>query len=291
MKNRNLTLLLIHSAAFLLTACGMKDTKPSSQGGTTVSLSCASRPLLLRKSETYNLAWTSPTAGPYSVAVNPGDFEGIDWGSASVTADGAATYTAPAYVPDMRTLTLDVSQSGQSSAIGSCPLYVLPDNVYGVKDDGNAVGLIASVYAVPSTTPATPFPAVSGTPDETSVIRAFEMVNLPIFTGITASTQYFAIRFTGSIQIPASNDYGFRLTASNLGNFYIDGMKLVSSTGAAATSLAAGIPLSAGKHTVLMEYLDIGTGNATLKLEWQQRQTSTTFGAFTTIPYSAFDRQ
>lgn len=279
---------------FALLGCGIGDEKKEMpQEAQVTTLTCSSRPLLLRKSESYTLSWswTDASAGSLATLIT-NDEDGLDWGTLTQTDDHTATFTASGYIPGLRKLTMDVTVPGNAALAGSCPIYVLDNASYGVDDDGNTIGLVADVYPVPTSTPGNVFPILSGGPQHTAVVRNFDMLNVAIFSGITDMTQFFAIRFSGTLSVPTTNDYQFRLQANNLGNFYVDGNKLVTSlNNGQATSAAAGTRLTAGKHSLSMEYLDISTGTASLRLEWAARATPTTFGPFTVIPYSAFDRK
>lgn len=276
----------------LLSSCGVSD-QPKPDGELQSSVLCETRPVLMRERGTYDLTWATPNqTQTTSVELNVGTTETyLDWGSLQSTGAFSATYTAPQFVPDSRTIKFDVIPEGDTKPIGSCPVYVLDSTTFGATDDGVTKGLTASVYPIPIGTPDTSFPSLSGAPGEKSVLYQFDWLNASALKGLTISNQYMAIVFTGTIMLPASTDYMFRLQANRFANFYIDDKKLVTSVNnGAAESGTLAYNYTAGKHRVKMEYHMTAPSPFSLRLEWKKRNSPTTFEAYAVVPYSAFDR-
>lgn len=282
MKNKLSRLILVFFALALVSCA---NDSQESKGGEIqkAELSCG-RPSLLKAREEFSTSWIATGISDGDLGIGEGEsLNYLDWGTLSQNGS-QFSYTAPDFIPETRQLSFHLD--GQDDLVSNCSVYVLTADTFGVKDDGTAVGLVAEVYPVATTQSASVFPALNGNPTAKAVLRNLDMVNVPAFTGITAATSYVAMRITGTIQISVQRNYRFRLTASQLGHLYIDGTKLVTSTGNAAQSASPGVSLAPGKHNMTVEYL-LTSGTRTLKLEWQPTEGNTTYAP---IPYTMFDR-
>ena len=78
----------------------------------------------------------------------------------------------------------------------------------------------------------------------------------------------FALRFTGSIQIPQSGRYTFYLTSDDGSRLYIGGEEAINNDGLHGPVEKSGaVELSAGAHPILVTYFDNGGGDG-LSLAW-----------------------
>ena len=83
--------------------------------------------------------------------------------------------------------------------------------------------------------------------------------------GVSADS--FSIRWRGMLSIPAGGDYRFSTIATGGTRLYVDGMQLIDKWGSQTGEVcSAEAPLTAGKHTFLLEYKDSGTGAANVQL-------------------------
>lgn len=77
----------------------------------------------------------------------------------------------------------------------------------------------------------------------------------------------FSVRWRGIITVPADGDYRFSTVASGGTRLYVDGMQLIDKWGTQAGEVcSAEAPLTAGKHLLLLEYKDSGSGSANVQL-------------------------
>jgi len=78
----------------------------------------------------------------------------------------------------------------------------------------------------------------------------------------------FALRFTGTLQIPKSGKYQFYCASDDGSRLYIDGKMVVNNDGLHGMVERAGsVDLSAGSHSLLVTYFDNGGGDG-LRVAW-----------------------
>lgn len=78
----------------------------------------------------------------------------------------------------------------------------------------------------------------------------------------------FALRFTGSLSIPASGKYTFYIASDDGSRFYLDDQLLINNDGLHGMSeKSASIDLTAGNHNVVITYFDNGGGDG-LQVAW-----------------------
>jgi RHS repeat-associated protein len=96
------------------------------------------------------------------------------------------------------------------------------------------------------------------------------MVDFSSWTGSPApgvNADGFSVRWRGIITIPATGDYRFSTVATGGTRLYLDGMQLIDRWGSQTGEIcSAEAPLSAGKHLILLEYKDSGSGTASVQL-------------------------
>jgi len=79
----------------------------------------------------------------------------------------------------------------------------------------------------------------------------------------------FALRFTGTIQIPTSAKYRFYVASDDGSRIYIDGKLVVNNDGLhGMTEKSARVDLNAGPHAMVVTYFDNGGGDG-LKVSWR----------------------
>ena len=77
----------------------------------------------------------------------------------------------------------------------------------------------------------------------------------------------FSVRWRGIVNIPAAGDYRFSTVATGGTRLYVDGMQLIDKWGSQAGETCSGeAPLTAGRHMILLEYKDSGSGTASVQL-------------------------
>ena len=80
---------------------------------------------------------------------------------------------------------------------------------------------------------------------------------------------FFALRFTGYLEVPADGIYAFYLTSDDGSRLYVGDRLVVDNDGAHAAATKRGfIPLKAGKHAITVAYFD-RTETEELKVAWE----------------------
>ena len=79
---------------------------------------------------------------------------------------------------------------------------------------------------------------------------------------------HFGLRFTGTLEVPASGDYTFTLNSDDGSRLYIDGSLVVDNDGRHAVQEASGtVSLSEGDHAITVDYFE-ATGGEILGVMW-----------------------
>lgn len=287
---RNLTVAFI--TVLLLAHCGgLSNTdKKNAAAGDTKTIQCKGHTPILTKNEKFNVDYSGNGIGSYSAEVDPGPtLSYLDWGTLEKLSPTVSVYTAPAYIPETRKVFAAVSQDGNSSFSGQCPIQLFDDGTLSVADDGNLKGLVGSAYT------ATAIASIPDKPLQTLVVRElnFSGVSTPLITNATGS---IVVKFTGTIDVGSGGNYWFRVGNDNGAELTIDGTKqgTLTTTGeiplTTTPAYATGIALSGGKHKIEIAFLDSSAGTSTFKLEWLTTKPTTASKPYTVIPAAAFDR-
>jgi hypothetical protein len=124
---------------------------------------------------------------------------------------------------------------------------------------------LAEYWNTPGATSAPPFP--TGAP---VVTRQESDVNHQWFQASPApgvNADHFVARWTRSMALTAGT-YAFSVTADDGVRLYVDGSLVIDHwADQGATTYTANVPLSAGTHTVVMQYYE-NAWDATAKLSW-----------------------
>lgn len=146
---------------------------------------------------------------------------------------------------------------------------VVPASVLFHKADGSSAGLLAEYFRTPEGSEEFPdFPA-SKMPD---LKRVDKDVNFDSTQDDWPGTQFkdfFYVRWTGKIKIPAEGNYTFFLESDDGSRLFIDGKQVLDNGGAHAMEEVAGnIKLTAGDHALKVEFFekDIDAG---CKFSWK----------------------
>jgi hypothetical protein len=87
------------------------------------------------------------------------------------------------------------------------------------------------------------------------------------FPGALLQDEWFAIRYTGSIFVPGTAKWSFKLVSDDGAILYIDGKKVIDNDGVHAEKTTSGeIDLEAGKHALQLDYFQEKKGNVALQL-------------------------
>jgi hypothetical protein len=126
-------------------------------------------------------------------------------------------------------------------------IYYLEQNASSIPDFTSltpAGSIYAKVLDIPTQSPLTGFPGVTDRPD------------------------WFALRFTGRLNIVNPGDYSFRLVSDDGSRLFMDGKMIIDNDGTHATQSASGnVFLTSGQHSIDVDYFQ-GSGDVALQLFW-----------------------
>jgi len=149
------------------------------------------------------------------------------------------------------------------------PKTVVPASVLFHRGGGAEPGLVAEFYKTEEGSEEFPnFPA-SKTPDLKRVDKNINVESTQDEWPGTKFKDFFYIRWTGTIRVPAEGDYTFYLESDDGSRMFIDGKQVLDNGGAHAMEEVSGsMKLSAGEHALKVEYFekDIDAG---CKMRWK----------------------
>lgn len=249
-------------------------------------LLCDTNPLVLKSGQSREFVFTNPNSEVLNFRFASPNMIG----SLEILDINRVKYTAPASIPDQATiLILGFRGLEPSTNEAFCEATLIPDSTIVIPDDNRTDGLVGNVYRVPEGQPMLPefstlTPVASVIMSNFDVpVRAFEAG----FPGVDNLVEWFAISFSGFIEIPSDGEVEFSLNADDGANFYIDDVKVIDNDGIHAPRTKTGIAnLSAGLHRVRMDYYQGPRYHIALQLSWRKAGQ----GEFSIVPAEAFSR-
>lgn len=146
---------------------------------------------------------------------------------------------------------------------------VVPGTALFHKSDGGEPGLLAEYYQTADGTEDFPdFPAGKA-PDLRRVDKTINFESTQDNWPGTNFKDFFYIRWTGTIRIPANGKYNFFLDSDDGSRLFIDGKQVLDNGGVHAMEEVSGsVQLAAGDHALKVEYFekDIDAG---CKFSWK----------------------
>lgn len=171
---------------------------------------------------------------------------------------------------------VEVSMGGRVLWTGG-PFRVVPSDSGLLVPVPVARGLTGKVYRLNGGTQRLPDLGAQGQPFATIVVP-----NLAVnprrfsegFPGIAADqgslVEWFAIRFEGTIEVPAGGAREFKLFSDDGSVLYIDGQKVIDHDGLhVASAKTAQVQLSPGKHKIVVDYFQGPRYYIALELHWR----------------------
>ncbi len=152
-----------------------------------------------------------------------------------------------------------------------------------VKNDGGLLqasqdrhGLLGHVFKLSPETKGLPDWTTLGSAFATVVVanldvapRSFEE-GFPALGGDEALLEWFGIRFTGDLEVPAEGDYGFALISDDGTRLWIDGHLVIENDGIhPPIRVSATAHLGEGLHDVVVEYFQGPRNQIALQLFWR----------------------
>ncbi|MDX1547113.1 MAG: family 16 glycoside hydrolase, partial [Rhodothermales bacterium] len=144
-----------------------------------------------------------------------------------------------------------------------------------------AHGLAVNVWRFPGPLSSMPAPRPGEAPVYSGVVPA---LHLPDAEAYGEFDEYFYVNARGTIDIPETTNYVFRLASDDGGKLFIDGKEIIDHDGLhGPTAIDGEVFLEAGPHPIEVQYFQGGGGKA-LSLQWIAHGQD----AFTVIQPSAF---
>lgn len=136
------------------------------------------------------------------------------------------------------------------------------------RDEG---GLRGDIFALPPNTQRLPdFSTL--TPIGSVYARVLDISPRPFdagFPGVTDRFEWFALRYFGKFRTSRGGAHGFRLVSDDGARLVIDGRVVVDNDGVhPPTSVSGSIDLTAGEHTMVVEYFQGPRVEIALQLFW-----------------------
>jgi hypothetical protein len=146
---------------------------------------------------------------------------------------------------------------------------VVPASVFFHKGADREPGLLAEYYKTEEGSEDFPnFPATKA-PDLKRVDKDINFESTQEEWPGTQFKDFFYIRWTGSIQIPAAGPYTFYLESDDGSRMFIDGKQVIENGGAHAMEEVPGtVDLTAGSHALKVEFFEKDV-DAGCKLSWK----------------------
>ncbi len=190
------------------------------------------------------------------------------------TLSSVGTYVAPNLVEDNSTkLVVEATASNSNCTVtAKSDLSLIPSSSFAVEDDHKSDGLTGNVYDFLGN-------HVSKLPDFNMMQPVSSVlmpnVNIPLrsfdagFPGITDLFEWFGIRFTGKVIIPATGQYTFALQSDDGAILYIDNKIVVDNDGLHASQRkTAKVTLTSGEHDIRIDYYQGPRYHIELVLFW-----------------------
>ena len=149
---------------------------------------------------------------------------------------------------------------------------VVPASVLFHKTAGGEAGLLAEYYRTEEGTEDFPnFPADKA-PDLKRVDKDINFESTQDNWPGTEFKEFFYIRWTGNIQIPADGKYTFYLESDDGSRLFIDGKQVLDNGGAHAMEEVGGdLELKAGQHALKVEFFEKDV-DAGCKFRWKSEK-------------------
>lgn len=134
---------------------------------------------------------------------------------------------------------------------------VVPASALFHQAAGGEAGLLAEYYRTPEGSEEFPdFPA-SKAPDLKRVDKDINFASTQDDWPGTPFKEFFYIRWTGTIRVPAEGKYTFFLVSDDGSRLFIDGKQILDNGGAHAMEEVSGnLQLTAGDHTLKVEFFE-----------------------------------
>lgn len=178
---------------------------------------------------------------------------------------GSATVAAPDAVP--------VTITGCAGTPMTAGDVVVAD----LSDVGGAAlpagtGLLAEAQTVPAGTASVP-DLTSMTPIGSFLAPNLNVPHHSLVAGLPSQngpiTRWFALRYRGQLNVTSAGTTRFKLAATDGARLYLDSKLVVDAdVGTRATGVEADVDLTAGKHSLRVDYMAGASGTMGLQLTW-----------------------
>jgi len=246
---------------------------------------------ILKDAQQIQFSWTyasNPSAVKFKLSTDDVSYSG-DLGSIIKLDNDAALYTAPSKITKSIKIFAGVILEDGTDLNVNCSVNLIAASDIGIEDDGSVQGLVGNVYSLPVNTPLLPnFDLM--TPLSIIVAPNLDVPNRAFdtgFPGVPDLVEWFGIKFTAKIYVPAACDCEFKMTSDDGSNLYVDGVRIIDNDGTHAVATKTGtVHLAAGFHDFRVDYFQGPRWYIALQLFWRQNASD----AFTVIDSSSFTR-
>lgn len=226
--------------------------------------------ILVRPGETRNLSelLKNPDGDQVAYAIEkPAHLLEVDFGR----VDANGVYKAPARVLEEQSTFKVRARTAVGEAL--IDMRLVPSESFVVEDDQTTQGLTGNVFdfhgvqhqKLPNFDTMTPVASVL-MPDVHVPLRSFSAG----FPGVRDLFEWFGVRFTGRLAIPASGQYTFILQSDDGAKLSIDGAKVVDNDGVHSSARKSGtVTLKEGLRDLRLDYFQGPRYHIELQLFWK----------------------
>lgn len=284
---------------------GVTTTNPSGLPGTTqppasnaAALVCTSAVLSAKSGQSLVMTWSNPqaVAVKFSLATSNVSLFNANLGALSNGTSNSVTYSAPSKVSQGFTANITASMVSDPSVTSICSVQIAADGSFGSPDQGQQ-GLVANVYPIPVNTKGTPDDSIfnGATPLQTVVLSNFDYPesSYQVTVGGVSRISWYEMVIQGQLLIPTTGTYEFDQLSDDGSRLYIDGKLTIDlSSHSTLSKVSCPVNLTAGAHTIKVDYVQDAGPRAGLQLSMAQAKSDGTFTGvkFAIIPPSQYLR-
>ncbi|MCB9666745.1 MAG: hypothetical protein H6715_01325 [Myxococcales bacterium] len=247
-----------------------------------------------------------PTVGPVGTTVTlygkfpnkakPADFMFAFNGPKALFAAKKATQKKVSTVVPKSTVTGPISVMYKRETIWEGTFRVTQESSIAQPTPGER-GLRGEIWKLPDTTKNLPDFSTLGTPFATITVPKLNVAPRRFEEGFPGATpnqepllEWFAIRFSGKLEIPNDGEWGFQTTSDDGVKLYIDGKQVLVEDGVhPPKDTEASVNLTKGQHDIVVEYFQGPRYYIALVLRWR-KDAKNDKEKWQVIPSRAFSR-
>jgi len=196
-------------------------------------------------------------------------------GKAAGTINAQGLYQSPASGAESYKIQIHASWLDDESVQASAFLLLVPsDQVFvNCAQTSSNFPIIAEVYSLPTNTQRLPnFSQIAGSKATTVCMERYDVTTRAWtsgFPGVPNLFEWFALRTQANLKVAVSGNYRFRLNSDDGAKLFIDNQLVIDNDGQHPPRVLDGaVNLTAGNHTVVLEYFQGPRTQIALELFW-----------------------